>query len=154
MSSGSVRCTPSFFSPMVRSLTQIPPSPFTSRTWNSTLSLCSCSGPPHMSHGWSDWPGSDSPATGRRVSGLDGDADELSSACPPPLPGSTPARHWQNTSPSRGGMSEPCWCIINSRASVALCSDRAVRAAGNLSLQPRWHRHMSLHFTRHRKQKA
>lgn len=122
MSSCSVRCTPNFFSPIVRSLTQMPPSPFTSRTWNSTLSLCSCSGPPHMSHGCADWPGSEpqSPDTGCRVTGLDVEAEEGSPACPPPPPpGSTPGwvsadRHWQNTSPSNGGINEPCWCIYES----------------------------------------
>lgn len=118
MSSCSVRCTPNFFSPIVRSLTQMPPSPFTSRTWNSTFSLCSCSGPPHMSHGCADWPGSDCQpaATGCRMTGLEGEDEEGSSACPPPPPGSTPGwvsvdRHWQNTSLSKGGINEPCWCI-------------------------------------------
>lgn len=119
MSSCSVRCTPNFFSPIVRSLTQMPPSPFTSRTWNSTLNLCSCSGPPHMSHGCADWPWSEcqSSATGWRVSGLDGEVEEVSSACLLPPPGSTPGcvsadRHWQDTL-SKGGINEPCWCIMS-----------------------------------------
>lgn len=118
MSSCSVRWTPNFFKPMVRSLTQMPPSPFTSRTWNSTFSLCSCSGPPQMSHGCADRPGSvrQSPATGCLVTGSDGEAEEGSSACPHPPPGSTPGwvsadRHWHNTSLNKGGISESCWCI-------------------------------------------
>lgn len=130
MSSCSVRCTPNFFSPIVRSLTQIPPSPFTSRTWNSTFSLWSCSGPPHMSHWCVAWSECQSPAPGCWVTGSDGDgdgddgADEEGSSpvCPPPPPppGSTPrwvspARHWQKTSPSKGGINEPCWCIMRVR---------------------------------------
>lgn len=124
LSSCSVRCTPNFFSPIVRSLTHMPPSPFTSRTWNSTFSLCSCSEPPHISHGCSDWPGSEcqSAATGSLLTGLDGRADEESSTCPcpPPPPGSTPGcvsadLHWQNTSLSRGDINEPCWCILSVR---------------------------------------
>lgn len=42
MTSCWVRRTPNFFKPTVKSSIQMPPSPFTSRTSNSTLSLCSC----------------------------------------------------------------------------------------------------------------
>lgn len=118
MSSFSVRCTPNFFSPIVRSLTQMPPSPFTSRTWNSTLSLCSCSDPPHISQGCNDCPGSGCQlaAAGCLVTGFDKEDEEGSSVCPPPPPGSTPGwvsavRHWQKTSLSKEGINEPCWCI-------------------------------------------
>lgn len=158
ISSCSVRCTPNFFSPIVRSLTQMPPSPFTSRTWNNTFSLCSCSGPPHMSHGWADWLGSEcqSPTTGCRGTGLDGGPEEGSSACPLPPPGSTPRwvssdRHWQNTSLSKGGINEPCWCIM--RHSTLLATVQPVENLKEhlrpvtLYLEPWLPRHMSLHFS-------
>lgn len=164
MSSCSVRCTPNFFSPMVRSLTQIPPSPLTSRTWNSTFSLCSCSGPPHMSHGYADLPGSEGqlPATGCPMTGLDDEADEVSAACPPPPPGSTPGwvsadRHWQNTSLSKGGINEPSWCM---NEQVDTLSDNCPRSKSKSTwngtsfyLELRLPRHMPLHVSRYRKEK-
>lgn len=114
MSSCSVRCTPNFFSPIVRSLTQMPPSPLTSRTWNSTFSLCSCSDPPHVLPGCADSPGSEWQLEAK---GFDGEEDdEGSPACPPPPPGSTPGwvsadRHWQDPSLSKEVINEPCCCI-------------------------------------------
>lgn len=144
MSSCSVRCTPNFFSPIVRSLIQMPPSPFTSRTWNSTLSLCSCSEPPQVSHGCAGWPGSvcQSAATDSLVTGWDGRATEESSAspCPSPPPGSTPGwvsaeQHWQNTSLSKEDISEPCWCIMSVRQSGAV--GQSATEELRLALSPR-----------------
>jgi hypothetical protein len=122
MSSCSVRCTPSFFRPIDRSLTHIPPSPLTSRIWNSTFNLWSCSGPPQSSHGcgsneWNcsvssadtkDWPG------GRWFVG---EVQSCSSACLSPPPGLAPRwdseeSHWQKTPFNSGEIKEPFWCII------------------------------------------
>lgn len=109
MSSRSVRCTPNFFKPIVKSLTQMPPSPFTSRTWNSTLNLCSCSDPPHMSQWCDAWPESGC----QRATGCRTVVFAFSEYAHPPS-GSTPEgvsedRHWQNI--CKGGINEPCWCI-------------------------------------------
>lgn len=109
MSSRSVRCTPSFFKPIVKSLTQMPPSPFTSRTWNSTLNLCSCSDPPHMSQWCDAWPESGC----QRATCCRTVVFAFSEYAHPPS-GSTPEgvsedRHWQNI--CKGGINDPCWCI-------------------------------------------
>lgn len=104
-SSCSVRWSPSFFRPMVRSFTQIPPSLFTSRIWNRTLRRWSCSGPPHTSQ----------TCGSSFVAGIGGPPT------PPPTPPTPPPgsesrysseRHWQNTSFRIGEANEPCWCIM------------------------------------------